>query len=173
MCQSTVITCLCAFSSFAICLFDFPVMLCALTGVFPQFVQVWIAQLPPWWNKALCRPNRISSSATSCTPSGVFLCQHHIIPVARSTCAVQKPWPLRHSCGNHCLTSIRENSEKACCLSGLLLLLFMFLLPRYPWRSHEQKACFRWTAVPLLLPAAHPDQGSPRNSPHAVEFCSV
>lgn len=40
VCQATVITCVCAFSSFAICPFDFPVMPCALTGMFPQFVQV-------------------------------------------------------------------------------------------------------------------------------------
>lgn len=43
-------------------------------------------------------------------------------------------------------------SEKACCQSGSLSLLFLFLLPWYPWRSHEQRACFRWTAVSSLLP---------------------
>lgn len=26
---------------------------CALTRLFAQFLQVWITQLPPWWNKAL------------------------------------------------------------------------------------------------------------------------
>lgn len=64
-------------------------------------------------------------------------------------------------------------SEKACCLSGLLLSLFMFLLPWYPWQSYEQRAYFGRTAVPSLLPAAHPDHGYPWNKPHAVRFCSV
>lgn len=100
----------------------------------------------------------------------MILCQHHIILVARPTCAVQKPCPLRHSCGNH---EHKGKSERACCLSGFLLLLFMFLLLWSPWRSHEQRASFRWTAVPSLLPAAHPDEGSPQNRPHAVEFCSM
>lgn len=43
-------------------------------------------------------------------------------------------------------------SEKACCQSGSLLLLFLFLLHWYPWRPHEQRACFRRTGVPSQLP---------------------
>lgn len=103
----------------------------------------------------------------------MILCQHHIIPVARPTCAVQKPCPPRHSCGNHCFVSIRENLKGlVACLAFCCCCLCFYLLWS-PWRSHEQRASFRWTAVPSLLPAAHPDEGSPRNRPHAVEFCSV
>lgn len=64
--------------------------------------------------------------------------------------------------------------EKACCPSGLLLLLFLFLLPWYPWRSHERRACSRTDCSGLAAPGCTSGhRGRPRNSPHAEEFCSV
>lgn len=50
--------------------------------------------------------------------------------------------------------------EKACCLSGLLLLLFLFLLPWYPWRPHEQRACFQMDCGALAASPAHQDKGA-------------
>lgn len=43
---------------------------------------------------------------------------------------------------------------------ALLLPLFMFLLLRSPWRSHERRACFQTDTGGLGAPH------SPRNSPH-------
>lgn len=115
-------------------LYDFLVMPCALTQVFPQLGKknVWIAKLLAWWHKALCCPfwiKCIRSSAPSRAPSGMFFCRRHIIQVARSTVtrpfyffsAVQRsPW---HSCGNHCFMSTRALKQRKKNLKRLVVCL--------------------------------------------------
>lgn len=128
---------------------------------------------------ALCRLLR-SAAQHPVLSFGMILCRRHIIAVARSavTRFGAQDGVVAHSCGNQCLASTRvpqtvENLKRLVVSLSLLLLLFLFLLPWYPWRSHEQRACFRWTAVPSPLLAACHNRGSPRNSPHTDEFCGV
>lgn len=65
--------------------------------------------------------------------------------------------------------------EKACCCpSGLLSLLFLFLLPWYPWPGLVNGGL---VSDGLQCPHDEDEEawggGSPRNSPHTEEFCSL
>lgn len=77
-----------------------------------------------------------------------------------------------HSCGNRCLTSIGEHLKRlVVCLAFCCRCLCFYCCGLHGGLMNRGPV-FSWTVVASLLPAAQPDQGSPRNSPHAVELCS-
>lgn len=64
--------------------------------------------------------------------------------VAEAAASLTQLWELLYE---------REGtSVKAAPPSGLLSPLFMFLLPRYPWRCHEQRVCFHAECSALAAP---------------------
>lgn len=99
-----------------------------------------------WWSKALCWPFGSAywqHCNIMCSFWDNFLPTPYYPSCTFNLYGAEATRPARHSCGNYSFMSAGGNSEKGCFLSGLLLLLFMFLLPWYPWWSHEQRGLFQ------------------------------
>lgn len=144
--------------------FEFLFMSSALTGPFPQCLQVWIAQFPSRGNKTLGYPFDFEplTSWRSYFPPPWHYPRWDARPQLEKV-QLLKLWMTR--LWEPLLREREGTSVKAACPSGLLLWLFMFLLPRYPWPCHEQRVCFVQNVVPSLPLVAHQEQISPKNSP--------